>query len=194
MDSDRGPGSELCLRHVEHPAERREDKEGDGVEDEYYAEGDGHFVVIGFQHGADRCDGASSADGCARRDQVGGLALEVHPVAEKNAENHYSDYGNDGEHHAVGTAFEGLGDVHSESKADNRCLQQIFRRFFIEFGEGHREYEGENQPGEQGDRGRDKIAGSDDHKGENNQQGGKDVDPFAVLLLPRGCDFFFHSC
>ena len=49
-------------------------------------------MVIGFQNRADGRDGTTATYGGSRRNQIGGLTVKVHPIADKDTGHHNPDY------------------------------------------------------------------------------------------------------
>ncbi len=133
MNGYRSPCAKLTGRHLEISTDGRKYEECYGIENKHHSERHGHLMVIGLEHRAYSSYGTAAAYGCARRNEVGRLAVELKPVTEQHTHNHHAKHRHDGKHHAVAAAFERLGEIHAETESDHRSLEQIFGSLLVEF-------------------------------------------------------------
>ena len=190
MDGNGCPGAELLLRHVEHVAQRREDEERYRVENEDYAERHGHFILVGFENGADGGYRTAAANGRTRRNEVRRLAVDVQPVAQQHAECHDAYYRNYGEEHAFRAGAQGFLEVHVETKTYYSYLKQIFGCLLVEFGARIGQTEGEDQTHKKGQRCRN-LWQSELREWKENERNNCDVNYFCHNTV--GYDFHISN-
>lgn len=77
VDGDSGPDSELMLGEAESVSEDGEEDEGDSVQDEYSADGDGDIFFGCIDDAGDCGDGGSAADGGSGADKETGDGSDI---------------------------------------------------------------------------------------------------------------------
>jgi hypothetical protein len=151
VDGEGGPEAELLLGEVEVVSECGEEEEGDGVEDEDRAEGDGHGFFAGIEDRAEGGDGAAAADGSSGADEGGRDALDAEEAAEEEAEGECKGDADGGVEESGASGGEDLGEVHGEAEEDDGGLEEEvgelmgFRGEGVESEECKDESEGESE-------------------------------------------------
>ncbi len=124
MDGESGPKAELILAQVQGMANRGEDKQGDGVEQEDCSHGDTDLFLVRAGDRGDGGDGTSTTDGGARRDQEGRLSGNLKQTAKEQAKQHGAADADRGVKEAGAAGVHHLLQIHAESQGDDGRLQQ----------------------------------------------------------------------
>src|SRR5882724_8320604 len=104
--------------------ERRKNQQRRGIQHKNGAKGNGHFLGIGLQDGADGGDGAASTDGGANGDQIGGIAANTQPSAEQQPGTDGERDSSSGVEKPVVPGSQNVMQIHSKTERDDGSLQQ----------------------------------------------------------------------
>ncbi len=124
MDGERGPKAELILAQVQSVANRGEDKQGDGIEQEDRSHGDADLFLIRTGDRGDGGDRTSATDGGAGCDQERRLSGNFKHNAKQQAKQYGTADANRGVEKPRTACVHHLLQIHAEPQGNDRRLQQ----------------------------------------------------------------------
>ena len=112
--------------------QNREEEQTNGIEDKHCCHCHGHVGVFGFDDRTYSSNGTTATDGCARTDEVGGVAVDFQYFAtDKHADEQSANDGYNRKEHTLFTRSERGLEIHSKAQTDDGVLEEFFRYIFI---------------------------------------------------------------
>ena len=156
-------------------SQQREQQQRDRIEQEHDAERHRSLLLIGLDGRSHRSNRTSPADCGPRCDQMRHFAAHMKPPSDNIAENQYRTDRSDRKPKSLPPDLQGAMDIHTETKSDDRCLQQHAGRFTAQFRERMPQQKCKKESPQQRDRCRQirRCAQYDTEKEQGLARGGR---------------------